>query len=55
MVEYYPIKFLGGAFMGSLAGYEWTFNTVAGLYERMRPGYVPELNVIQDPLSLIPI
>lgn len=29
--------------MGSLAGHEWTFNTVADLYERMRPGYVPEL------------
>ncbi|MCI8351744.1 MAG: class I SAM-dependent methyltransferase [Oscillospiraceae bacterium] len=39
--------------MGSLAGYEWTFNTVAGLYERMRPGYVPEL--YDDVFRYLPI
>lgn len=29
--------------MPVISGLEWTFNTAAKLYERMRPGYLPEL------------
>lgn len=29
--------------MGSLKGLEWTFDTAASTYEKMRPGYVDEL------------
>lgn len=30
--------------MPSLKGLEWTFDTVASTYEKLRPGYVEELN-----------
>ncbi len=39
--------------MSSQKGLEWTFNTNAPLYERMRPGYVPEL--YNDLFHYIPI
>lgn len=29
--------------LGILQGLEWTFDTVASTYEKMRPGYVKEL------------
>jgi len=29
--------------MAILKGLEWTFDTVSGVYEKFRPGYVPEL------------
>ena len=29
--------------MATIKGLEWTFDTTASLYEKMRPGYVDEL------------
>jgi len=34
---------VGDEFMPVIKGLEWTFNTEAEKYEKMRPGYVPEL------------
>lgn len=39
--------------MSTLKGLEWTFNTQAEKYEKMRPGYVPELYA--DIFKAIPI
>lgn len=39
--------------MPSLEGLEWTFDTVASIYEKLRPGYVKEL--YQTLLDYIPI
>ena len=39
--------------MSIIKGLEWTFNTVAEKYERLRPGYVPELYT--DIFDYIPI
>jgi len=36
-------NFDGGPAMSNIKGLEWTFNTEAERYEKMRPGYVPEL------------
>jgi len=36
-------KGVGDKFMTVIKGLEWTFNTEAEKYEKMRPGYVPEL------------
>ncbi len=45
----YPI---GGA-MSAMKGLEWTFDTAAKLYERMRPGYPDELyGMIKDYIPL---
>lgn len=32
--------------MSALKGLEWTFDTVASTYEKLRPGYVEELSII---------
>ena len=42
-----------GMIMPSLKGLEWTFDTVAEKYERMRPGYVDEL--YQEIFDYVPI
>lgn len=39
--------------MSVIHGLEWTFNTEAEKYEKMRPGYVPEL--YEDIFNYIPI
>lgn len=39
--------------MPSLQGLEWTFDTVASVYEKLRPGYVKEL--YQTLFDYIPI
>lgn len=39
--------------MSTIKGLEWTFNTQAEKYEKMRPGYVPEL--YDDILKLVTI
>lgn len=39
--------------MAVIQGLEWTFNTVAEKYEKLRPGYVPEL--YKDIFSYTPI
>lgn len=39
--------------MSVIQGLEWTFNTVAEKYEKMRPGYVPEL--YEDIFNYIPV
>ena len=33
---------IGEDIMPSLKGFEWTFDTEASKYEKMRPGYVDE-------------
>lgn len=39
--------------MGVIKGLEWTFDTVASTYEKLRPGYVPEM--YQTIFDYIPI
>jgi hypothetical protein len=39
--------------MSAIQGLEWTFNIVAEKYEKLRPGYVPEL--YKDIFNYIPI
>lgn len=39
--------------MAVIKGLEWTFDTVAEVYEKMRPGYVEEL--YQDIFQYIPV
>lgn len=35
--------------MPVIKGLEWTFDTVASTYEKLRPGYVAELYQATDP------
>lgn len=48
-----PIKFTGGNYMPIIKGLEWTFDTAAQQYEKMRPEYVQEL--YQDIFAYCPI
>lgn len=43
----------GGGRMADIKGLEWTFDTVAPIYEKVRPGYVDEL--YQTIFDYIPI
>lgn len=45
--------YYGGGIMSIIKGLEWTFNTEAEKYEKMRPGYVSEL--YEDIFKYIPI
>ena len=44
---------IGEDIMPSLKGFEWTFDTEASKYEKMRPGYVDEL--YKEIFACIPI